>query len=91
MKRILIGILAVIVVAAAGLYTFRGPLMEVAIERMTAHMFVSRDTDTYDPGVAVGQPFPAIRARFDDRELTGLGSFMGKRGLVVYAIRSVDW
>ena len=91
MKKVLIGILAVIVVAAAALYTFREPLKEVAIERMTAHMFVSRDTDAYDPGLAVGQPFPTIRARFEDREVTELGSFMGKRGMVVYAVRSVDW
>jgi hypothetical protein len=91
MKKILIWIVAVIVVAAAGLYTFREPLQEVAIERMTANMFVSRDSDAYDPGPAVGQPFPAILARFEDREVTGVGSFMGTRGMVVYAVRSVDW
>jgi hypothetical protein len=91
MKRVLIGVLAVIVVAAAGVYTFRGPLKQVAIDRMTAHMFISRDTDGYDPGILVGQAFPTIRARFDDRELIGLGPFMGKRGMVVYVNRSVDW
>jgi len=91
MKKVLIGTLAVIVVAAAGIYIFREPLKQVAIDSMTAHMFISRDTDSYDPGIAVGQTFPAIRARFGDRELTGLGQFMGKRGMVVYVNRSVDW
>ena len=91
MKKVLIGVLAVIVVAGVGVYTFREPLKQAAIDRMTAHMFVPRDTDGYDPGIPAGQPFPTIHVRFDDRELTGLDQFMGKRGMVVYVNRSVDW
>ena len=58
---------------------------------MTANMFVAKDTDSYDPGVAVGQAFPAIRARYEDRDVTGIGEFMGPRGMVIYVNRSVDW
>ena len=61
------------------------------MDRMTANMFVARDTDSYDPGVAVGQAFPAIRARYHDRELTDIGEFMGRRGMVIFVNRSVDW
>lgn len=91
MKKVLIGIAAVLVVAGAGIYLFRAPLLEAAMDRMTANMFVARDTDSYDPGVAVGQAFPAIRARYRDRELTDIDEFMGRRGMVIFVNRSVDW
>lgn len=91
MKKVLIGVAAFVMVAGVGIYAFRAPLLEAATDRMTANMFVARDTDAYDPGVAVGQPFPAIRARYQDRELTDVGEFTGSRGTVVYVNRSVDW
>ena len=56
-----------------------------------ADMFVARDTDSYDPGVAVGEVFPAIRARYQDREITDVGEVKGPRGLVIYVNRSADW
>jgi hypothetical protein len=91
MKRVLIGIVAFFAVAGGGIYAFRGPLLAAAMDRMTANMFVAKDTDSYDPGVAVGQAFPAIRARYEDRVVTGIGEFMGPRGMVIYVNRSVDW
>ncbi len=91
MKRILLGIAALVVVAGIGIYAFRAPLMEAVADRMTAHMFVARDTDAYDPGVALGQSFPPLHARYQDREVTDIGEFMGARGVVIYVNRSVDW
>lgn len=91
MKKIVIGIAALLVVAGIGIYAFRAPLMDAVTDRMTAHMFVARDTDAYDPGVAMGQVFPPIHARYADREVTDIGEFAGPRGLVIYVNRSVDW
>ena len=80
-----------LVVAGVGVYVFRAPLLEAVADRMTADMFVARDTDSYDPGVAAGQSFPAIRARYQDREVADIGEFMGPRGMVIFVNRSVDW
>jgi hypothetical protein len=91
MKRIVIGTAALLVVAGVAIYAFRAPLIEAVADRMTAHMFVARDTDAYDPGVALGQAFPPIHARYQNREVTDIGEFMGTRGVVVYVNRSVDW
>jgi hypothetical protein len=91
MKKVLMGLAAALIVAGVGIYAFRVPLLEAAMDRMTADMFVARDTDSYDPGMAAGQPFPTIRARYQDREVAEIGEFMGPRGMVIYVNRSVDW
>jgi hypothetical protein len=89
-RRLLIG-LATLGVLAVGAYAFREPLLAFAIDRLTAHMFVARDDDAFDPGIATGEPFPAIRARIGGRELTRLDEFSGEKGLAVFVNRSVDW
>jgi hypothetical protein len=85
---IAIGILLVLVL---GVYVFREPLMAAVAERMTADMFVQADMDAYDPGVATGASFPAIRALYDGKEVTDVAQFIGPNGLVLVANRSVDW
>ncbi len=91
MKRVLIGIAVFLVVAGSGMFAFRGQLVEAATNQITKKMFIERDTDSYDPGIAVGQVFPAIRAHYQDREVASIGEFMGARGMVIYVNRSVDW
>ena len=91
MKKVLGALIAVVVAVGVGIYVFREPLKSAAMDRVTAHMFVARDDDAYDPGVAVGQPLPAIRATYRDGEVTRLGQFAGARGMVLYVNRSVDW
>ena len=91
MKRKLLLGLAAFGVLAAGVWAFRGPLLAFAIDRLTADMFVERDADAFDPGVAIGQPFPPIRARIGERELSRLDEFSGEQGLAVFVNRSVDW
>jgi hypothetical protein len=83
--------LGIVAVAAGGIYGFREPLLAAAIDRVTANMFVPADVDPYDPGVAVGQSMPAIRALLDGREVTDVGELMGSKGLVIFVNRSVDW
>ena len=83
--------LGVVAVVAGGIYAAREPLQNLVVERVTADMFVAQDTDAYDPGVAVGQPMPALRALFDGREVVDLAQFAGSKGLVIFVNRSVDW
>jgi len=91
MKKVLGVVAAVLVVAGIAVYAFREPLMGAMFERMTANMFVARDDDAYDPGIAVGTEVPPLHARYRDQEVTQLDDFMGSKGLVVFVNRSVDW
>jgi len=91
MKKFLMGLAVFIVVAGAGVYVFREPLLERLVDRVTADMFVAADEDPYDPGTALGERFPAIRAFHDGAEVSSVGAFMGERGMIFIANRSVDW
>ena len=91
MKRLFVGIVAVVAVLALGGYVFREPLMNAMFERMTANMFVAKDDDPYDPGLAVGERVPAVRAMYQGQEITDIGSVMGGRGIALWVNRSVDW
>lgn len=89
--KVLMIVLGVALALVFGGYVFREPLMNAIVERMTADMFVAADNDDYDPGVATGERFPAIRALHDGNEITDIGRFMGTHGAVLIANRSVDW
>jgi hypothetical protein len=91
MKRFLSYLLAFVVVAGAGIYLFREPLKDALYARITADMFVPRDDDAYDPGAAIGTALPALRARYQGREITQLAEFGGANGMVLFVNRSVDW
>ena len=54
-------------------------------------IFLDEDTDAYDPGLAIGERFPQIRALHQGREISGIDEFFGDRGLAFFALRSVDW
>lgn len=91
MKKFLLGLVIVLVLAAAGVFVFREPLKEIAIERITSDMFVAVDNDSFDPGLALGATFPSIRAVREGAEVTDISGFSGPNGLVFIANRSVDW
>lgn len=94
-KKAGIAIGATLAVALVAGYVFRAPLQEAMAAGITADMFVERDADKFDPGVAVGQVFPALNARLTDRahsrQVASISEFMGTRGVVVFVNRSVDW
>ena len=54
-------------------------------------MFIAADTDEFDPGLAIGEQFPPIRALFEGEEITSIDGFMGERGAIFIANRSADW
>lgn len=91
MKKILIGLLVIVLLAGAGIFLFQEPLKEMAFEQITSDMFVAVDNDAFDPGIAVGAQMPAIRATRDGAVVTDVSQFAGPNGLVLIANRSVDW
>lgn len=91
MKKILLILLTVLLVAAAALYVWREPLKQTAYARLTEGMFVAQDTDDFDPGPALGSRFPGLRARYQGREIALIEEFAGVNGTVVVASRSLDW
>ena len=91
MKKFFIGLLVVLLIGVVGGYMFKEPLMDALVERITGDMFLTADTDDFDPGLEVGQTFPAINAVLDERSLTSVAEFAGPNGLVFVANRSVDW
>lgn len=57
----------------------------------TDNMFIPEDTDSFDPGLRVGEDFPTIRALYRGREVTQIDQFVGIKGAVFFANRSADW
>ena len=55
------------------------------------NMFLDEDTDSFDPGLPIGERFPAIRAISAGEEINGIEQFFGDKGAVFLAMRSVDW
>jgi hypothetical protein len=56
-----------------------------------ANMFVSEVSDTFNPGLQIGERFPAIRAFYQGEEITTIDRFIRDKGAIFIAARSVDW
>ena len=54
-------------------------------------MFISEDTDAFDPGLPIGEQFPPIRALYRGEEVSSIDRFMGEKGAIFIANRSADW
>lgn len=91
MKKVLTIAVACLVVAAIGIYLFRESIFNAIEPLVTSSMFVSEDTDSFDPGLPIGAQFPAIRALYQGREITGVDQFIRDKGAIFLANRSVDW
>ena len=90
-KSLLTVFLLLLLVATVLGYLLRQPLKEFAYEVLTRDMFVARDTDTFDPGPALGSRFPGLRASYQGRDVTLIEEFAGRNGTVFIASRSLDW
>jgi hypothetical protein len=91
MRKFFLGLLGTVGVLAIAGYLFRAPLMEFAMEKITANMFVAADTDDFDPGIAIGERFPPLHTLFRGQGLTDTSPFIGDKGMIFIANRSVDW
>ena len=69
MKRFLVTTAAMLLGAAVLVFLFRAPLKDMAIDKLTANMFVPEDTDSFDPGPALGSHFPGLRAVYQGLSL----------------------
>ncbi len=79
-------------VLMAGSFAFMEPL--AAQQRRAPNpddIFISEDTDSFNPGLPVGAQFPPIRASYLGREITAVDQFLRDKGVVFIANRSVDW
>jgi len=54
-------------------------------------MFITEITDDFNPGLQVGDQFPAIRAMYEGEEITTIDRFIRDKGAIFIAARSVDW
>lgn len=91
MKKVLIVIAAVLLVAATLVYQFRMPIKEMAYAKLTENMFVAMDNDNFDPGPALGSRFPGLRATYQGGEISLIDTFAGNNGTVFIASRSLNW
>ena len=91
MRKTLLTVFLLLLVATVLGYLLRQPLKEFAYEVLTRDMFVARDTDTFDPGPALGSRFPGLRASYQGRDVTLIEEFAGRNGTVFIASRSLDW
>ena len=71
-----------------GIYLLLGPVLA---QQGLGNIFVHGDTDSFDPGLPIGAQFPSIRALYQGKEITDIDQFMGEKGVVFFANRSVDW
>ena len=91
MKKVLIGFGLVVVVFVGLGFIFKTQFIEFAKEAVTSNMYVASDTDDFNPGVRIGESFPAISASYNGSDVTSLSQFAGSKGTVFVVSRSVVW
>jgi hypothetical protein len=58
---------------------------------LTDSMFVEVDNDAFNPGIDTGEDFPLLTAVYQGQTVSDLQSFVGDKGMIFIASRSVDW
>ncbi|MDT0596420.1 peroxiredoxin family protein [Glaciecola petra] len=91
MKKALMSIFVIILLLGVLGFIYKAPLIEKAKEAITADMYVSADTDSFDPGTDVGQSFPKIDATYNGQNISSLEGFAGEKGTIFVVSRSVVW
>ena len=54
-------------------------------------MFITDITDDFNPGLQIGDQFPAIRALYEGEEVMSIDRFIRDKGAIFIAMRSADW
>ena len=91
MKKDILALIGAVLLLLVSLFAFRGVIFEKYLEEITGKMFVAADRDDFDPGLPTGTLFPPIRASYRGREISDVSEFLGDRGMIFLANRSVDW
>ena len=82
---------AVVVVLAGAGYLAGDSLVDVGRELFARRMFLPADSDSFDPGLPVGERFPVIDAWHRGRRVQSTRAFVHDRGMVFIANRSAHW
>ena len=90
-KKVLTTLVCTVFVAGGVGYLFKERLWEKVQKIITADMYLAADTDSFDPGLAIGESFPNISARYQGEEITSVNRFVHDKGMVFIANRSADW
>lgn len=90
MKKLTVGLLAFALLAAV-IYFFWHAVRNDNEAQLTADMFVPASQARFDIGPKLGTHFPGVRATLAGREITLLNEFAGPNGVILVALRSVDW
>ncbi len=90
MKKLAAAALVVLALVAIA-FLLREPLKQALYDGVTSDMFVGADTDSFDPGPALGSRFPGINATWQGDEIRLIEPFYGANGTVFLATRSADW
>lgn len=91
MKRFLTTTVSVLLVLGGLGYVFKSQLFDVFADQITADMYVAEDADNFDPGLAIGDQMPPIRALFQGKEINALDQFVHDKGMIFMANRSASW
>lgn len=83
--------LGTLVVLVASVFIFKEPIKETIYAHITEDMFVTSDSDAFDPGLSIGDSFPSINALHKGQPVTELNQFKGENGTILMASRSFDW
>lgn len=87
LKKLFVALGLAVLLIGAGVLLFK----EQAMSLITKDMFVGEDNDTFNPGVAVGQFFPAIKALHNGEIISSTVPFIRDKGMVFIANRSASW
>jgi len=85
-SKIIVGL---VLVGIISLTWHRESLLELPYNWFAENIFVSEDTDSFDPGPIAGSHFPGLQAEYDGARLTLLTSFAGAAGTVLVVLRSL--
>ena len=85
-SKIVVGLILVGIIALAWHREF---FSELPYNWFAQNLFVSEDTDSFDPGPAIGSHFPGLQAEYEGERLTLLTKFAGAAGTVLVLLRSL--
>lgn len=81
-------ILAIFVIG----FIFRVKIRDfIYVDLVTSDMFVTADSDNFDPGLRVGLVFPDMRAIYKGEIINEISQFKKEKGVILIASRSYGW
>ena len=89
-KVVASGVTAIIIAIVLG-FSYKQEIMSLVYDYITKDMYVSVDTDSFDPGPMIGDKLPTLTAKYKDKDVSSLSTFAGSKGTLLVISRSFDW